>query len=67
MTAYDQQADEQQAGDEPDVTMTDAGEKNPGEDPDFDDQPSQRDDPDAPEVLPDDPDIQGRDGSDQPS
>ena len=28
--------DELQAGEEPEVTMTDSGEKNPGEDPDFD-------------------------------
>ncbi|BFN29415.1 hypothetical protein PsSCT_41770 [Pseudomonas sp. SCT] len=53
--------------------MTDGGEKNAGEDPDFDDQAagdddqsSSLDDPDEPEVLPDDPDIQGRDGSSQP-
>jgi hypothetical protein len=65
--------DDQQAGDESDVTMTDGGEKNAGEDPDFDlqaaaahDQSSSLDDPDEPEVLPDDPDIQGRDGSSQP-
>ena len=65
--------DDQQAGDEPDVTMADGGEKNAGEDPDFDDQAagdddqsSSLDDPDEPEVLPDDPDIQGRDGSSQP-
>lgn len=59
-------ADDQQANDEPDVTMTDGGEKNAGEDPDFDDQPSLPDDPDEPEVSPDDPDIQGHDGSTQP-
>lgn len=65
--------DDQQAGDEPDVTMTDGGEKNAGEAPDFDDQTaggddqsSPLDDPDEPEVLPNDPDIQGRDGSSQP-
>ncbi|MBA1240785.1 MULTISPECIES: hypothetical protein [Stutzerimonas stutzeri subgroup] len=58
--------DEQLAGDEPDVTMTNAGEKEPGEDPDFDEDPSRLDDPDEPEVLPDDPDIQGDDGSSQP-
>lgn len=60
-------ADDQQAGDEPDVTMTDGGEKNAGEDPDYDDPPSSQDDPDEPETLPDDPDIQGEDGSDEPS
>jgi hypothetical protein len=59
--------DELQAGEEPDVTMTDSGEKNPGEDPDFDDKPTRLDDPDEPEVLSDDPDIQGIDGSNQPS
>ncbi|MBK3866665.1 hypothetical protein GFL09_02990 [Pseudomonas stutzeri] len=57
-------ADDQQAGDEPDVTMTDGGEKNAGEDPDYDDPPSPQDEP---ETLPDDPDIQGEDGSDEPS
>jgi len=57
-------ADDQQAGDEPDVTMTDGGEKNAGEDPDYDGQPSPLDDP---ETLPDDPDIQGEDGSGEPS
>ncbi|MEZ3135397.1 hypothetical protein ACBG90_11865 [Stutzerimonas kunmingensis] len=57
-------ADDQQAGDEPDVTMTDGGEKNAGEDPDYDDQPSPLDEP---ETLPDDPDIQGEDGSGEPS
>ena len=60
-------ADDQQAGDEPDVTMTDGGEKNAGEDPDYDDQPSPLDDPDEPETLSDDPDIQGEDGSGEPS
>ena len=55
------------SSEEPDVTMTDAGEKNAGEDPDFDDKPPRLDDPDEPEVLPDDPDIQGIDGSNQPS
>jgi len=60
-------ADAQQADDEPDVTMTDGGEKNAGEDPDYDDQPSPLDDPDEPETLPDDPDIQGEDGSSKPS
>jgi len=59
--------DELQAGEEPDVAMTDSGEKNPGEDPDFDDKPTRLDDPDEPEVLSDDPDIQGIDGSNQPS
>ncbi len=57
-------ASDQQAGDEPDVTMTDGGEKNAGEDPDYDDQPSPLDEP---ETLPDDPDIQGEDGSNEPS
>ncbi|WP_313526494.1 hypothetical protein [Stutzerimonas kunmingensis] len=60
-------ADDQQAGDEPDGTMTDGGEKNAGEDPDYDDQLSPLDDPDEPETLPDDPDIQGEDGSGEPS
>ena len=45
--------------------MTDGGEKNPGEDPDFD-EPTRPGDDGEPEVLPDDPDIQGKDGSDQP-
>ncbi|MBS67676.1 MAG: hypothetical protein CMK98_04830 [Pseudomonas sp.] len=57
-------ASDQQAGDEPDVTMTDGGEKNAGEDPDYDDQPSPLDEP---ETLPDDPDIQGEDGFNEPS
>lgn len=48
------------------TTMTDAGEKNPGEDPDFDEQVQPEDDLE-PEVSPDDPDIQGIDGSGQPS
>lgn len=52
--------------DEADTTMTDAGEKNPGEDPDFDEQLRPGDDRE-PEVLPDDPDIQGIDGSGKPS
>ncbi|CAM5555925.1 MAG: hypothetical protein ACYCW7_15025 [Pseudomonadaceae bacterium] len=53
-----------QPNEEPDVTMTNAGEKNPSEDPDFDDKPSPRDKDDRePEVLPDDPDILGNDGS----
>lgn len=47
------------------TTMTDGGEKNPGEDPDFD-EPTRPGDDGEPEVLPDDPDIQGKDGSDQP-
>lgn len=51
--------------DETDTTMTDAGEKNAGEDPDFDEQVQPEDDRE-PEVLPDDPDIQGNDGSDGP-
>ena len=50
---------------EPQTTMTDAGEKNPGEDPDFDEATESGDDRE-PEVLPDDPDIQGDDGSVQP-
>lgn len=50
---------------EPQTTMTDAGEKNPGEDPDFDEATESGDDRE-PEVLPDDPDIQGNDGSVQP-
>lgn len=59
---------DEQPNDEPDVTMTDAGEKNPGEDPDFDDKPTPRDRDDGePEVLPDDPDVLGEDGSGQPS
>lgn len=59
---------DEQPNDEPDVTMTDAGEKNPGEDPDFDDKPTPRDSDDGePEVLPDDPDVLGKDGSGQPS
>lgn len=53
------------AADEVDVTMTDAGQKNPGEDPDFDEQVRPGDDG-KPEVLPDDPDIQGSDGSAAP-
>ena len=61
----DQEATKPSA-DEVDITMTDAGEKNPGEDPDFDEQVRPGDDRE-PEVLPDDPDIQGNDGSDQPS
>ncbi|MEL7651899.1 MULTISPECIES: hypothetical protein [Stutzerimonas stutzeri group] len=60
-------ANDPQTGDEPDVTMTDAGEKNAGEDPDYDEQPSRLDNPDEPEVLPNDPDILGQDGSDEPS
>ncbi|WP_312481237.1 hypothetical protein [Stutzerimonas nitrititolerans] len=52
--------------DETDTTMTDAGEKNAGEDPDFDEQVQQQDDRE-PEVSPDDPDIQGIDGSGKPS
>lgn len=51
-----EQPEQQPAEDAPDVTMTDAGEKNPGEDPDFDE----------PEVLPSDPDIAGEDGSRDP-
>jgi len=49
------------------MSLTDGGEKNAGEDPDYDDQPSPLDDPDEPETLPDDPDIQGEDGSGEPS
>ncbi|MEZ3186059.1 hypothetical protein HZR81_14085 [Pseudomonas sp. LM13] len=60
-------ANDPQTGDEPDVTMTDGGEKNAGEDPDYDEQPSRLDNPDEPEVLPNDPDILGQDGSDEPS
>ncbi|KGK81343.1 hypothetical protein [Pseudomonas phenolilytica] len=56
-----------QPNEEPDVTMTNAGEKNPGEDPDFDDKPSPPiEDDREPEVLPDDPDILGNDGSSGP-
>ena len=64
---------EEQPGEEPDVTMTDAGEKSPGEDPDFEeDRPAQvppRAEVDdlEPEVRPDDMDILGIDGSDAPS
>lgn len=43
---------------EPDVTMVDGGDKEAGEDPDFDE--------DEPEVLPDDPDILGEDAAVQP-
>lgn len=57
---------EQSPADEVDTMMTDAGEKNPGEDPDFDEQLRPGDDRE-PEVLPDDPDIQGIDGSGKPS
>ena len=52
------QPEQQPAEDAADVTMTDAGEKNPGEDPDFDEEP---------EVLPSDLDIAGEDASDEPS
>jgi len=48
------------------TTLTDAGEKKADEDPDFDEQVQPEDDSE-PEVLPDDPDIQGVDGSGQPS
>lgn len=60
-----QNATEPSSADEVDITMTDAGEKNPGEDPDFDEQGRPGDDRE-PEVLPDDPDIQGNDGSTGP-
>jgi len=56
----------QSPADETDTTMTDAGEKSPGEDPDFDEQVPAQDDRE-PEVFPDDPDIQGIDGSGKPS
>lgn len=53
---------------EPDVTMTDAGEKRASEDPDFDEKPEHKPEDDRePEVLPDDPDILGIDGSGKPS
>lgn len=51
---------------EPATTMTDANGKNAAEDPDFDAQVEPEDDLE-PEVLPDDPDIQGIDGSGKPS
>ncbi len=57
---------EQSPADETDTTMTDEGEKNAGEDPDFDEQVQPEDDRE-PEVSPDDPDIQGVDGSGKPS
>jgi hypothetical protein len=50
---------EKPAEDLPDTTMTDAGDKEPGEDPDFDEE--------EPGAQPDDPDIQGEDGSGKPS
>ncbi|WP_312957888.1 hypothetical protein [Stutzerimonas nitrititolerans] len=51
--------------DETDTTMTDAGEKNAGEDPDFDEQVQQDDR--EPEVSPDDPDIKGVGEAGKPS
>lgn len=52
--------------DETDTTMTDAGEKNAGEDPDFDEQLQPQDDRE-PEVAPDDPDIQSVGEAGKPS
>lgn len=61
-----QPGSEPSPADETDATMTDAGEKNADEDPDFDEQLQPQDDRE-PEVAPDDPDIQGVGDAGKPS